>query len=58
MASFNRDDYLWLVELARWIYAQDGGTESDDHATKLFKMCEGVIGQQSPPLIQDELEEY
>ena len=50
MATFNRTNYEWLVELARWLYAQDLGPYGEQKAKELFELCEGVIGQQSPPL--------
>jgi hypothetical protein len=50
MASFNRADYEKLVELARWLYAQDLGPRGEQKAKELFELCESVIGQQSPPL--------
>jgi hypothetical protein len=54
MAAFTRDQYKRLVEIARVVYAHDGGYELDVIAKELFDMACEVIGQQSRPL--EELE--
>jgi len=53
MASFDRSDYERLVAIARELVAMDVGEGADELAKELFSMAQNVIGQQSPPLFND-----
>lgn len=55
--SFTREDYAFCVKVARHMYALDAGDNTDSMAERLFSMCENVIGQQSPPLLEQEGQE-
>ena len=52
--SLKREQYTRIVEIARAIYKLDAGLTVDNMAQELFDMSECIIGQQSPPLMEQE----